>query len=375
MTQVVLKSVLGLLALASIKSSISSTRPLPTYCYFPFDLTKPEHRKYLDQLTRSGELSFNLLVGKKSVKRVHHPTPYVQALSAENLAKASREMPERESPYDFNAVLLSMERHIRIPSLLNRLLLEDTFGEVLENVAEAVKLVPDERKLLARRGVDEIAADFLPFYEKNQDQYLETVRRLAMGLALVMELRRLFFGDPDGFAKFLADMFAACLSDQELIGFRDLIKVIISFSKLPASDHSVPVESNSRVPTASTALLNSVLGMVRSGISKDGATRFLELLGLEVGGTPGPIAVDYSREYNLKASGLSWTEVATKMLQEDAALIAEFGGREFVSLTFQQRENLKNRIRERARSCAERTGKPFPIERSPAIMSDPQKNQ
>jgi hypothetical protein len=247
---------------------ISPMRPLPTYCYFPFNLAKYRHRRFLDQLTSTSELRLNLLVGKKSVKRVHRLTPYVRARSAENLANASSEMADLEASYDFSGALLSIERHVRIPNLLNRLLLEESFGEALENIAEALKLVPDERKLLAKRSADEIATDFLPFYEKNQDQFLETVRQLSIGLVSVMDLHRLFFGDPNGFAKFLADAFAACYSDQEIIGFRNLIMLIISFSKLPVSNQSVPAESNSRVPTASASVLNLVQGMVKSGFQK-----------------------------------------------------------------------------------------------------------
>jgi hypothetical protein len=48
-------------------------------------------------------------------------------------------------------------------------------------------------------------------------------------------------------------------------------------------------------------------------------------------------------------------------LQQNAEIKEEFGGRTFQSLSFQERENLKNRIREGVRAFAERTGKLFPI--------------
>jgi hypothetical protein len=86
---------------------------------------------------------------------------------------------------------------------------------------------------------------------------------------------------------------------------------------------------------------------------------------------PGRPTRDYSREYEWKASGMSWTDVATKHLQENAATRAEFGGRDFGSLTFEEKENLRNRIREGVRSYAERAGKPFPLPEPPTLAGLP----
>ena len=62
---------------------------------------------------------------------------------------------------------------------------------------------------------------------------------------------------------------------------------------------------------------------------------------------------------------MSWTEVATKRLQENADVRAEFGGRDFSSLTLEEKEILRNRVREGVRSYAERTGKLFPLPENP----------
>jgi len=57
--------------------------------------------------------------------------------------------------------------------------------------------------------------------------------------------------------------------------------------------------------------------MATSGISKDAASRFLGLIGLEVGGKPGRRAKNYSREYDLKAQGWSYAKVARQSLLEN----------------------------------------------------------
>ena len=115
------------------------------------------------------------------------------------------------------------------------------------------------------------------------------------------------------------------------------------------------------IPVLPAGLAAHVQSMASSGISKDTAAKFFRLIGLEVGGRPGRPSKDYSREYDLKASGLSWSNVARRALEEKPEIKEEFGGRTFQSLSFQERTNLTNRIREGVRSYAERTSRPFPI--------------
>ena len=101
---------------------------------------------------------------------------------------------------------------------------------------------------------------------------------------------------------------------------------------------------------------------LRTDSRADTVSKFLQLIGLEIGGRPGRPTKDYSREYELKVTK-SWAQVAAQALLENAELREEFGGRTYESLPFEEQENLKNRIREGVRSYAERMGKPFPIER------------
>ena len=57
---------------------------------------------------------------------------------------------------------------------------------------------------------------------------------------------------------------------------------------------------------------------------------------------PGRPVEDYERQYNWKASGMSWTEVAARHFQENEAVRAEFGGSDFGLLSFEEKELLRN---------------------------------
>jgi hypothetical protein len=176
----------------------------------------------------------------------------------------------------------------------------------------------------------------------------------------------MFADSAEGLAKFVRNALAT-LSRQQLDALAQLVALIVALYKLPfkeSSEHKQQQSASTSIPAIPelpVGLATLVQSMAASGISKDTASKFFDSIGLEVGGKPGRPAKDYSREYELKASGLSWTKVASQVLEENAVIREEFAGRNFQSLTFQERENLTNRIREGVRSYAERAGKPFPI--------------
>lgn len=76
-------------------------------------------------------------------------------------------------------------------------------------------------------------------------------------------------------------------------------------------------------------------------------------------------AKDYSREYELKQSGLSWSQVTRQSLRDNDDIRAEFGGRTYDSFSFEQREALIKRIQQGVKSYAERKDKTYPIESNP----------
>lgn len=347
---------------------ISSVRPLPLYFYFPFDLKSKVHRKCLSRLTSTGEIRLHLLNGKRSCKRTYQLTPYLRLRASEIYAEALQVYESIEhNKYDFVSGLRTVEHHVRIPQLLNRVLLEDTVREISDGIKEAIQAVPNETKELARKSIRAAEEAFSPYYRNNRKAFLETLYAAQLGATCVIDVHSLFVDNSEGLAKFLTDVLAATLSRQQLGALAELVALVVASSKLPFKEPTEHKEQPSTteltptIPEPPPGLATLVQSMAASGISKDTASKFFQLIGLEVGGKPGRRTKDYSREYELKASGLSWTKVARRALEDNPEIREEFGGRIFQSLSFQERTNLTNRIREGVRSYAERAGRPFPI--------------
>jgi hypothetical protein len=342
---------------------ISAVRPLPSYCYFPFDLKEHAHRDYLSRFTETGEINLRFLTDTKACERVHRLTPYVRLRASETYAETLQEWESLEPDrYDFGSALQLLERHVRIPEFVDRLLLEDTLREVSEKIDEAIQAVPSENRELARstaRGASEV---FLSYYRNNKKKFLEYLHLGHRGFTYLMDLHRMFADNPEGLTKFLGDALAASFSRQELGKINETVKLVESLSELPFNEQSSSAtESIAAIPELPAGLVPLVQSMAASGISTQATSRFFELIGLKVGGKPGRPPKDYSREYEWKASGSTWSEVARRSLQENPELRSEFGGHDFDSLTFEQKEGLMNRIRQGVRSYAERASKPFPL--------------
>jgi hypothetical protein len=361
---------------------ISPVRPLPLYFYFPFDLKSEAHRKYLSRLTSTGEIRLHILNGKRLCKRTHRLTPYLQLRASEIYAEALDVYESIElNKYDFNSGLRTVERHVRIPQLLNRVLLEDTVREISDGIEKAIQASPNENGELARGIVHAAAEAFSPYYRNNRQAFLDTLYAAQLGSTCAIDLHNLFADNSESLTKFLADALAATQSQQQLGALAELVSLVVAFSKLPFApterkEQPPTTELTPAIPALPAGLASLVQSMGPLGISKGMASKFFELLGFEVGGKPGRHTKDYSQEYELKASGLSWTKIATKVLRENPELRAEFGERGFQSLTFQERSNLWRRIREGVRNYAQRTGKPFPIEiaGASAKRANPTKN-
>jgi hypothetical protein len=195
---------------------ISPVRPRPHYFYFPFDLKSEVHKKYLYRLTSTGEIRLSLLDGKRFCKRTHQLTPYLRFRASEIYAEAlhAYESVERDK-YDFNSGLQIVERFVRIPQLMNRLILEDTLREVSNKIEEEIKSVPNENKELARKIVQMAAQAFGPYYQNNRKEFLETLSAASLGVTCVIDFHRMFADNPEGLTKFLIDAFAV-MSHQEL---------------------------------------------------------------------------------------------------------------------------------------------------------------
>src|SRR6516165_556089 len=140
-TQAVNASIFALLARVSTEAGpilllgleISTVRPLPSYFYFPFDLKKQTHRDHLSRLTETGEIRLSVFAGKGQRRWAHQLSPYLRGRSAEGYAEALQELESIEpDKYDFAKALLILEHHVRIPELMQRILLEESIRETSE---------------------------------------------------------------------------------------------------------------------------------------------------------------------------------------------------------------------------------------------------
>jgi hypothetical protein len=289
--------------------------------------------------------------------------PYLRMRAAEIMAEAMLQWKGmQKGKYDFDVALKLVERYGRIPALLNRLLLEDTVDELSQRIAEAIKAVPSENRELATVAINKVAEAFTEYYRTNRNSVLEFLREAPTGFTYIRDLYRIFADNPKDLTEFLRDALAASLSQKELESLNELVAFILIIVSLFRKQESAPTAASiPGVPELPPGLSDLVRSMKISGISKDAASRFFQLIGLEVGGKPGRPPKDYSQEYEWKKS-MSWTKVARKSLLENSDIREEFAGRTFDSLSYEEQENLKNRIREGVRSYAERTGKSFPIE-------------
>jgi hypothetical protein len=350
--------------LVLLACEIAAIRPLPNYCYFPFDLKKEVHRNYLSRLTANGEIKVRFLSDKVICARNHRFTPYLRLRASEVLSGAIQQLESMEGhTYDFEKALRLVERHIRIPDFLNRLLLEDTVSEISQKIAVAVEAVPTENRELANGVVKQLAEAFKPYYQRNRNSVLELLHNAPRGLTALSDLHRIYADDTTGLIQFLRDGLAASCSRKELESLKELITVVLFFISAFRDDESTSKsESVNTIPELPLGMIDLVHSMKASGISKDAAGRFLQLIGLEVGGKPGRPTKDYSREYEFKLSGHSWTEVARQAMSERQELRLEFGGRDFDSLDQSDQERVWNRIRQGVIGYAERTGKSLPSE-------------
>lgn len=360
---------------------ISPVRPLPRYCYFPFDLSKQGHRNYLHRFADIGEIRLRFVSSTDILDRVHRVTPYLRTRIAETYAEALRSWDAWKGKRDPDAVLRLFERHARIPLFLERVVFDDSLAEARANAKQAAEAVPNENRDLAISFVREIAEAFGPYYQSNGKALFEKISVARVGLSSMIDLRRLFADNPSGLIDFASDALAGSFSHEELENLNRLLTLILLLFKLPFREQPGGQRPASTerlmppIPDIPIPLVDMFKSIAISGIPKNATSRLLELLGLEVGGQPGRPPKHYSREYELKMSGSSWTQVARSALAANLELQKEFGTHDYRSLDRGQQELLKNRIRQGVSAYVKRTGKPAPSESDGADSAPPEREQ
>jgi hypothetical protein len=346
--------------------AISVLRPLPSYCYFPFDLTNQTHVKYLTQLTQTGEIRLCFVGRKRVLYRTHQLGGYERLHAAELYDGAKQSLDKYGTRlYEFESAVRLLERGVRIPEFVEHLISENDFSEILKHVRQEAQTVPAEKLELAREIVQEALQSFQPYFETNKKFVLGNWFDMRRGLLCLADLHRLFANNAEhSLSEFLSGAIAATFSPEDLDKLKELVQFAGLLLLLPSLTKPVPEPQDTMTMPQLPAGLADIFGPLAEGrgISQDSLRRLAELVGFPIGGKPGRPVKDYSREYELKMSGSSWTEVARQALTDRPELQAEFGGLDYNALDYSVQERLRNRIRQGVIGYAKRTGKPLPSE-------------
>lgn len=344
---------------------ISPTRALPRYCYFLFDLQDAAQMGYLDRLSARNRLPINFLCRDFELVRNHELTSSESGELKRSCANAQVGLSTTDVPYSVTTITEQFEASVRIPQLFERAISEAEFAKALPLLMKDLEKISSEKRALARELVCGVANALRPRWGEQLKKGIGDLPHVRLSLALLLDLQRIFGDDYEGFLDFFAGAVAHGTEEEVLAELKKWLPNLESIFKLVELANSAPqAKRGMALRNLGEAVLN-VLRLLRRG--RELSLSMLKTLLLPLKplllSQPGRPTKDYSREYELKESGLSWSQVTRQSLLENADIREEFGGRNFDSLTGEQRQAVGSRIREGVRSYAERMGKPFPIER------------
>jgi len=351
-----------LLALA-FEISIAKARTF--YCYFPFDVYNQEDKRYLSGVLNSGRLQLCFLTDTGPVLRTHELLAYQRVKAAElyGTAISEAEKPDRAEE-NFSRAITEFEENVRLVDCFQRVLSNAELKRLAASLKAQAALIPPEQKAQVEKVVTELLGAFRSRYESILRGHIQQLPTYHRAFLLMSDFVRTFDGDFCGFAEFMSDACAVKASEKDLRELGALASIAELVLEMIESLKGSSGQAEPQMVPQLPGVVDEIKTRTRDGrgIPIDLLKDLFECFGLSVGGKPGRIPKDYSREYEWKRSGLSWAKVAEKSLQENPETREEFGGREFSSMTFEERENIRHRIREGVRSHAIRTGKPFPVQ-------------
>lgn len=342
---------------------ISPSRILPRYCYYPFDLTRSAHRKALETIFEKGLLRCIFAGASKVQDRiVPIPSPHVPKMLA--LYKEALERLEELKPigYDFGKALAELEAIDRVPDYFARIVSENELGDRIETIREDAEEVPPEKRELARQffeGLFEVLRTRYPGEVRSIFDNLEAYRGFVQ---IVSDLYRDHGEDYQVTVHVLGDLAAITSEKEELENLSPLPRALDSFCDLLERVRSSPKADRIEIFHRLAAVLEEIRSHLASGagLSQKVLLGAFALLGPRIRAKPGRRPQDYSHEYDSKASGLSWAEVAKQALKSRPELREEFGNRTYEDLELRQQLALRQRIRIGVDSYARRMKKPLP---------------
>lgn len=341
---------------------ISPTKILPQYCFFPFDLKNKDHRKYLSHAFKKEKIELCFLADSRQIRRTHQLSVKDSAKIGGIFELACTEFSKfPKGKYDYAAAIAEFEQNIRLPEIFDRVLSEYEFCEIIENFRVQAEKVPRQQ----REKAIKIANDLLEVVRSRAEGFIsEQIKQFTnyrRTFLFFSDLHREFENDYPRFSQFISDVFATKTADKSLEEIENLtaiLKAVFNLADLIKKTPEADEESRSRLLAAFLDIVNRAAG--GRGLSINSIKGLLSMIGLPIGGSPGRSPEDYSAEYESRAAGLTWRQIAQHKLENDIDTREEFGNRAYKALTYEEKETLKHRVREGVRSHAKRTGKVFP---------------
>jgi hypothetical protein len=348
--------------LLCLAAQISTTKAVSQTCFFPFDLNTRQHRKYIDSILKKRKIEFWLLSDWRRAVRLYE-IPIQQVKNASELYAVAvsdlTKFPKRQ--YDFDRAVAEFEQSARTSEAFECVVSSKELSNLVISIRNQAEKIATEDRLraanLAKRLVDVFGLRYEKFI-REQIKQLPSYRRAFLFLS---DLQREFGGNYPAFVEFVSDIFAAQSGEKELRELESAVIVLESILSLVDQMKQAPEgneESRLKLIAEFQQIVSRMVG--GQGLSLDSLKGFLSILGFPVGGRPGRTPKDYSAEYALKAAGSTWRAVAEHTLKNDSETRLEFGQREYEALSWEEKDTLKNRIREGVRSYAKRTSKSFP---------------
>lgn len=339
---------------------VSCVRPLPHYCYYPFDLKKRTHRQFLARIVDTGEIKFCFFSDGREIQRIYNLSPYLHTSAKEVYGAILHYLNESGiEAYDPERGIHRLENDVWLPKYFERFSLESEIQGVIQNLKKSTGGVPQERKEVAKEIVAEGSTILRQFCENNKG----TVKMIGLVrpiMVFIENLQVLYFDNTQEMIGLMTDLIAD-QSDEELKSLGDLLRILRPLASISSS--AQPEQGDAKppaLPKVPAELPGVIELMVAKGASWHSVERLVEILGVRVTSLPGRPVADYSRECENRMSGASWSNVARQALEDRAELRAEFGGRGWDSLNPMERDKVRNRVRQGVTTYAERTGKSLP---------------
>lgn len=320
---------------------------LPVYFYFPFDLKKVEHARFLREFIKKGVVRLEFIgTRKRTIRLVAVSSRQLGRIRELHGQAISKEESASNQAYDFDAAVDQLEECSRVSEVFDYLLTESQFRDLRANVAKQAVNASARVRGQVSRCVQELLDEFAA--HPAMVALLQDIAGLYRGHLLLLDMQREFSGDPDGLKQFLGDSVAARTEESDLDELNRLFRFLVALTRFLGKQISQPDSADGRKNEESGRALAEAL----EGQSLSFATlKKLALhLGLAVGGRGGRKPKDYSAEHSWKIAGATWTEVAKRALQKDTSLQAEFSGQTFDDLDYRQQEALRKRMQQGVRT-------------------------